>query len=69
MQVGNGLGFGMEAFDFRWGSEDACSDPLQRDWPVEADLARLVHDAHTAAGEQLLQFVVAEAGKGWLSGS
>jgi hypothetical protein len=69
LQVRNGLSLGMEALDLRRAGQDARLDHLQRHRPVKADLARLIHHPHATAGEQLQQFVIAEAGEKCMVGS
>ena len=60
IEVGGGLGLGVETFDVGFVGELAGEDHLERDGPVQADLARLEDDAHAAAGDLADDLVVAE---------
>jgi hypothetical protein len=58
MQAGDRLGLRQEAHHLVWPGVGAGEDHLQRDDPAQAQVARLVDDAHAAAA-QLLQVLVA----------
>ena len=60
VEVGGGLGLGVEAFDVGLVGELAGEDHLERDGPVEAHLPGLEHDPHSAAGDLADDLVVAE---------
>ncbi len=60
LQAGGGLGLVTKAFHFLGGGKPAFPDHFQGDDTVQADLPRPIHHAHSAAGNLLLQFVVAE---------
>ena len=60
VEVGGGLGLGVEPPDVGLVGELAGEDHLERDGPVEADLPGLVDDAHAAAGDLADDLVVAE---------
>ena len=60
VQIGGGLGFGMEAFDVGVVGELAREDHLERDGAVEGHLPRLEHDSHAAAGDLADDLVISE---------
>ena len=60
VEVGGGLGLGVEPPDVGLVGELAGEDHLERDGPVEADLPGLEDDAHAAAGDLADDLVVAE---------
>ena len=60
VQVGGGLGLEVEALDLGLARQVAREDHLEGDGPVEFDLPGFVDDAHAAAGDLALKFVVAE---------
>ena len=59
-ETGGRFGFGFEPFDQILAGERPGADELQGNEPVQADLARFKHDAHSAAGDFFQQFVIAE---------
>jgi hypothetical protein len=61
IQVGGGLGFGVEPLDVLPASELAGEDHLQGDEAVQPHLPGLVHHAHAATGNFLEELVVPEA--------
>ena len=60
VEVGRGLGLGVEALDVGVVGELAGQDHLQGDGAVEAHLPGLEDDAHAAAGDLADDLVVAE---------
>ena len=60
VELGGGLGLGLEAPQVGRGGELAGENHFQGDDPVERRLPRLVDDAHAAAGDLFQQLVVAE---------
>ena len=60
VEVGGGLGLGVEPLDVGLVGELAGEDHLERDRPVEAHLPGLEDDAHAAAGDLADDLVVAE---------
>ena len=61
VEVGGGLGLGVEPLDVGVVGELAGEDHLEGHGAVQADLPRLVDDPHAAAGDLAEQLVVAEA--------
>src|SRR5262249_49184390 len=60
IQVSRGFRFGLEATHVVGRRELAAENHLEGDESIEADLARLVNDAHSAACDLFLQLVIAE---------
>ncbi len=60
VELGGGLGLGVEAFDIAFIGELAGQDHLEGHGAVEADLAGPEDDAHAAAGQLPIDFVIAE---------
>ena len=60
VEVGGGLGLGVEPLDVGLVGELAGEDHLERDGPIQADLPGLEDDAHAAAGDLADDLVVAE---------
>jgi hypothetical protein len=69
LDLGRRLRLGAEALYLGGGRQPARRDHLQGDNAVEADLPRLVDDAHAAARDLREQFIVAEGGARTLGGS
>jgi hypothetical protein len=61
IEVGCDLRLGPEALHLHRRRELSRQDHLHRDDSIETDLARPVDDAHPAARDLLLQFVIAES--------
>jgi hypothetical protein len=64
LEAGGGPGFLLEAAHVGFVGELPAQDHLQGDDAVEADLPRLEHHPHAAAGDLLQQLVVAEVAGG-----
>jgi hypothetical protein len=60
VEQGDGLGLVAEPADLVFGGQCGGADHLERNLAVQADLARLVDDAHAAAANLGLDLVVAE---------
>ncbi len=60
IEIGRGLGFGMEPFDVGRRSQLARENHLHRDDAIERHLPGLEHHAHAAAGDLFQQLVVAK---------
>ena len=68
IQGGRRPGLAVEALDAAVGAQVVRQDHLEGDGTVEADSMSPIDDAHTAAGNLIEQFVVAEAGRQWRRG-
>jgi hypothetical protein len=62
-QVGDCLGFSLEALRFGFGDDQSGQHHFDRNNPVETDLPRLVNHPHPAARNLLQQFTIAEEAK------
>ena len=60
IELGDGLGFILEAAQLGVVGQDSGLDHLEGDGAVERDLVRLVNNSHSAAAEFFLNLVVAE---------
>jgi hypothetical protein len=59
-QARSQLGFGVKAFDQFGGRQGASADQLERHRTVQAGLTGAIDGAHSAPGDLLDQFVIAE---------
>src|SRR5205807_6600624 len=69
LQLSDGLGLGAKALHVRRAGHLPAENRFDRHDPVQPDLAGLVNDSHTAAGDFLQQFVISETAdfpwQGW----